>query len=321
MNGTHSRNDRGPWVEVAGYPLRTPTVLVLVCLGTMLLTTLSIAFNGAPGAKLGSWLWFDSELIWTQAQLWRLGTYVLWNRPDPLGFSMDLLMLWWFGRELEDFFGRRFFLRLCAGLVVVPAVVGALVGWFSPFKCAGIDGVFSLFVAFATLAPEVTLLFGVSAKWMAVLFLGLKGLAALASHAWGPLGMTLAGAAFAFGYVRYEQGLWEWPTLGSLFSGIANGIATRIASGVRGMTGVFTGGKEAKTLPFEIVREEESPGTARGEGFLGAEPSDSEVLACIDPLLEKIGRSGMASLTEQERAQLQQARERLLRRESRKTQV
>jgi membrane associated rhomboid family serine protease len=299
MNGMQFRNDRGPWVALAGYPLRTPTVLVLACLVSMLLTTLAIAFNAA---RFGAWLWLDSEAVWTRGELWRLGTYVLWNRPDPLGFSMDLLMLWWFGRELEDFFGRRIFLRLCLGIVLVPALAGVLMGWFSPFQFAGVSGVFSLFVAYATLAPEVTLLFGVSAKWMAVLFLGLKGFAALASHAWGPLGMTLAGAGFAYAYVRHEQGLLEWPDWGAWW---------------------LSGRRPAA---FEIVRDAEErfeePKLSRvPSGLRGEVAKETEVLARIDPLLEKIGRSGMGSLTEEERQDLQLARETLLKRESAKNPV
>ncbi len=288
MKGLHSNDDRGAWFNLGGYPLRSPAVLVLGCMVSMLVTTVAIA---TKNPAFGNWLVFDSRAVWS-GQIWRLATYVIWN-PPTMAFAMQMLMLWWFGRELEDFFGRRIFLKLCAGLVLVPALAGMVLGISQRVQWSGLSAVFSLFIAYATMAPQVSLLFGVSAMWMAILFLGLNVLECLSSQRWGEMVMTIAGAGFAFSYVRYEQGRWELPQLTSLLKP-ANKVQFRV------LEPVAHANSKVAQAPEEDVGEE------------------GMALESIDPLLEKIGRSGLASLTEDERLQLQLAREALLRRESSK---
>lgn len=288
MKGLHSNDDRGPWFNLGGYPLRSPAVLVLGCMVAMLLTTVAIA---TKNPAFGNWLIFDSSAIWG-GQIWRLVTYVFWN-PPTMAFAMQMLMLWWFGRELEEFFGRRIFLKLCAGLVLVPALAGMVLGISQKVQWSGLSAVFSLFIAYATMAPQVSLLFGVSAMWMAILFLGLNVLECLSSQRWGEMVMTIAGAGFAFSYVRYEQGRWELPQFTSLL-------------------------KPASKVQFRVL-EPVVHATSKVPHASGEDGGEEGLaLEAIDPLLEKIGRSGLASLTEDERMQLQLAREALLRRESSK---
>jgi membrane associated rhomboid family serine protease len=255
---------------------------------SMLVTTVAIA---TKNPAFGNWLIFDSRAVWS-GQIWRLATYVIWN-PPTMAFAMQMLMLWWFGRELEDFFGRRIFLKLCAGLVLVPAFAGMVLGISQRVQWSGLSAVFSLFIAYATMAPQVSLLFGVSAMWMAILFLGLNVLECLSSQRWGEMVMTIAGAGFAFSYVRYEQGRWELPQLTPLLKP-ANKVQFRVLEPVAHANS-------------KVAQAPEEDGGEEGMA-----------LESIDPLLEKIGRSGLASLTEDERLQLQLAREALLRRESSK---
>ena len=292
MIGGHSSEDRGPWFELAGHPVNAPLALVGACLVSMLVTTLVLAFNH-------SWeplLEFSSAGVW-RGEVWRLGSYVLWNSPGRgLSLALDMLMLWWFGRELENFFGRNSFLKSCAGLVLAPALTGSLLGplFQGNVHWVGLPSTFALFVAFATMAPSVTLLFGVSAKWTAIIFLGLQLLSCIASHAWGDLINSLSAAAFAFGFVRYQQGNWVLPEL-------------------------HLPNRRPKLRVLEAVPAR-APGRASTQKpdpkypQPRALPPREEVsdLDRIDPLLEKIGRSGLASLTADERAQLESVREALI---------
>jgi hypothetical protein len=130
----------------------------------------------------------------------------------------------------------------------------------------------------------VTLLFGLSAKWTALIFLGIQLLSCLAEHAWGQLIHSLVSAGFAFCYIRIQQGRWEVPS----FS-----IPRKKSS--------------FKVMEAVPVQKKGAPGTFR---VVREEPDAIDV---IDPLLEKIGRTGMASLTEREKAQLENARSALMR--------
>ncbi len=289
MIGGHSSEDRGPWFELAGHPVNAPLALVGACIVSMLVTTAVLAFNS-------SWeplLEFSSAGVW-RGEVWRLGSYVLWNSPARgLSLALDMLMLWWFGRELENFFGRNLFLKLCGGLVIAPALTGSLLGPLlqGDVHWVGLPGTFALFVAFATMAPSVTLLFGVSAKWTAIIFLGLQLLSCIASHAWGDLINSLSAAAFAFGFVRYQQGNWVLPELH---------LPTR----------------RPKLRVLEAVPSRapsQKPEATKYPPLRSLPPSEElSDLDRIDPLLEKIGRSGLASLTADERAQLESAREALI---------
>ena len=248
----------------------------------MLVTTTVLAFNSSWAALLQ----FSSEAVWHRGEAWRLVSYVLWN-PPSLSLALDMLMLWWFGRELEAYFGRRIFLKLCAGIVLAPALAGLMAGFITPVQWVGLPGTFALFVAFATMAPSVTLLFGVSAKWTALVFLALQLLSCVAEHAWGQLIHSLASAGFAFGYVRLQQGRWVLPQVPLP----AKKTALKVLAPVPVQ-------KKAVPAQFKVVAEE------------------PDALDSIDHLLEKIGRSGLASLTAVERTQLEAAREKLLRKET-----
>lgn len=269
---------------LAGQPVHAPLALVAGCIVSMLVTTVALM----AGQDWSGFLRFSTGSILREAEAWRVVSYVLWN-PPSISFALQMLMLWWFGRELESFFGRWIFLKLCMGIVVVPALIGVAAGSFLPMQWVGLPGDFALFVAFATMVPGVTLLFGVSAKWTALIFLGVQLLSYAAAHAWGNFLQSATAAGFAFAYVRLQQGRWELP-------------AWRVRV------------RKPQLRVLEPVVRGQTVGVSRVE--TGGFPEGVDALEVIDPLLEKIARSGMESLTVEERAQLELAREELIRRES-----
>jgi hypothetical protein len=118
------------------------------------------------------------------------------------------------------------------------------------------------------------------------------------------MGISLASAAYAFGFVRHEQGIWELPKI-------------RVPK------------RQPQLRVLEKVAHADkplgagNPSTPPSHSLLPSRPAnpdsrrlESPAMAAIDPLLEKIGRSGLASLTPEERIQLQEARGALLREES-----
>lgn len=266
-----------------GYPLFAAHFVVLVFVASMLVTTLLLASRA--GALL-TWLPFNSEQV-LRGEAWRVLTYGLVN-PPGLWFVVDMFMIVWFGRELEKFFGRRTFLFLYGGIYLLSPLLFTVVGLWRPMTLSGESGAFALFIAFATLYPNVPLLFNILAKWAALILIGIYSMMGLANHDWVSLLTLWTTSAFAFVFVRHHQGLFELPR-------------------VR----LWKRKPRLRVLPDpKPVKADRTPKAT----FKSALRQDS--MAEVDALLDKIAKSGISSLTAKERATLEAAREGLIRRGS-----
>jgi hypothetical protein len=140
---------------------------------------------------------------------------------------------------------------------------------------------FALFIAFATLYPNVTMLFNILAKWVAIVLVGIYTMMHLAANDWPSLIALWSTVGFAVAFVRFHQGLITMPKL----------RLPRRAPNLR-------------VLPDPINRKSASAGS----------PRENATMAEVDALLDKIATSGISSLTAKERAKLEAAREGLMKR-------
>lgn len=257
MSNHDPQNDRAPLGHVGGLPVFATTILVAVHVVAMIACAVMTAAGAWPEV-----LEFSQRAV-LRGQAWRLATYALLDMPS-IWFLFSMFWLFWFGREVEQFLGRRSLLRLYILLIVLPPVVLlALPG--SRLTGAG-AAQFSVFIAFATLYPRA-LIWGIAqARWLSLILLALYALQGLAWRDWNFLVSLAASALIAFAFVRHEQGRW------------------------------------AIKLP------KRKPKLRVIEG--GAKPPTTGVN--VDAILDKIGKTGMQSLTKQEREQLDRARESLL---------
>jgi hypothetical protein len=190
-----------------------------------------------------------------------------------------MYMLFVFGREVERFLGQRVYIALYLILLLLPAVVLTIWGYWLPTAMAGSGALhFGIFVAFATIYPNVELLLRIMAKWIAVILAAIGTLSALAAHDWQTLVVlwTSIGAAFLFIELRGAGPELAW----------WSNLKARI-------------GPKPKFHVVQKMRPRRP-----------AEPDD--VYASIDPILDKISKFGIGSLTASERRQLDRERERLL---------
>jgi hypothetical protein len=277
MYGYGSTEDQQPVLWLRGHPVYAAYFVVLVLVASMLATTLLMALNVA---QVWTWLPFASGAV-LRGEVWRIATYGLLN-PPSLGFVIDMAMIAWFGREVEKFFGRRKFMLLYGCIYLLPPLLFTLIGVWFPTRLTGETGAFALFVAFATLYPNVAVFFGLLAKWVAAVLVGIYSLMALANHDWmGGLSLWVT-TGFAFAFVRHQQGILALPRLS---------LPRR--------------GPRLRLLPDHEPREQ-----AVGR------PGKRRSLADVDALLDKIALSGISSLTAKERARLDSARDELTRRDS-----
>jgi membrane associated rhomboid family serine protease len=272
-------NDQRPITWVRGYPVYVVHVIVATYTVLMVLTAL---LGGGANGLLG-WTAFDSARIWS-GEVWRLATYGLFN-PPSLTFVLDMVMLLWFGRELERQFGRMRFGVTYAGIYLVPALVLTLLGLVRPTVFVGQPGSLALFVAFATLLPGVMMLFNITAQAAALILVGLYALMSVAERNWTALTMLGSTCGFAFLAVRQQQGLLRLPRL-----------------------------RLPRRKPQLRVLPDLPPAPARKS--LAPQPVPG--MSDVDALLDKIAAHGLASLTTAERARLEAARADLLKRGGRR---
>ncbi|CAB4244183.1 Peptidase [Methylacidimicrobium sp. AP8] len=230
--------------------------------------------------------WFQElslspQAVLTQGKVWQVFTYA-WIHSPSLWFALWMLMFFWFGREVEFALGLKKYFFLYLSLILAPAICAVL---FSLVDQTG--GTFygpdeahmAIFVAFAALSPGAELMFGITAKWYAIVLLALYVLIDISAHAWTPLLMLSVASGIAYLSVRMPDISWirSW----------------RQGWGRRGRP------------------------AASSHTFFPSKAAGASAES-IDAILDKISRKGIGSLTKSEREALERARKALLRKEQRK---
>jgi membrane associated rhomboid family serine protease len=277
MFGVTTSDDYRPVAWMGRYPVDVTTMLVGVHVVCAILTALIFA---AGHSSVVNYFVFDSAEVWSGGQVWRLFTYAFIHSPSALlWFAIEMYMLFVFGREVEKFVGQRAYIGLYLVLLLLPAIVLSVWGLSTRTAMAGSGPIhFGIFVAFATIYPSVELFLRIMTKWIVLVLAGIGTLSALAAHDWTTLVVlwTSIGAAFLF---------IEWRGAGPELSWLTN-----LKSSLQ------------PKPKFHVVQKSSSRRVV--------EPED--VIASVDPILDKIAKSGIGSLTASERQTLDRARNRLL---------
>jgi membrane associated rhomboid family serine protease len=277
MFGVTTSDDYRPVAWMGRYPVDVTTMLVGLHVAVAILTAVLVAFGAS---SVLAFLQFDSAEVWYGGQVWRLFTYAFVHAPSGLlWFAVEMYMLFVFGREVERFIGRRAYLVLYLVLLIAPAAILTIWGLWQRSALAGSPALhFGIFVAFATIYPRVELFLRIMAKWIALILAGVYTFQLLAYHAWTDLAVvwTSIGAAFLFIELR--------------------GAGPELA---------WWSNVKARIGPKPKIRVLQKTYARRA-----VEPDD--VYSSIDPILDKISKSGIGSLTANERRQLNRERERLL---------
>ena len=278
MFGVTTSDDYRPVTWMGRYPVDVTTILVGAHVACAIATALIVGF--IHGGVL-DYMMFDSTQIW-RGQLWRFVTYAFIHSPSGyalLWFAIEMYMLFFFGREVERFIGRRAYISLYAVLLLVPALILTLWGLNTRTGLAGSGALhFAVFAAFVTLYPNVQFFLRIPGKWVFAILAAIGTLSSLAARDWQSLVVLWASIALAFAFV-------EMRGAGPELAWIAN-LKDRLRPKPK----------------LHIVQKS----TMRR----AVEPDD--VYASVDPILDKIAKSGMGSLTETERKILDRARNRLL---------
>jgi len=278
MFGVTTSDDYRPVAWMGRYPVDVTTMLV----GSHVAMAIVAALLYAAGASsVLTYLQLDSAAVWSGGQVWRIVTYAFVHWPSSLlWLAIEMYLLFVFGREVERFIGRRAYIVLYLILLVTPALLLTIWGlWQRSAIDEGSRALhFGIFVAFATIYPRAELFLRIMAKWVALILAAVYTLQLLAYHAWSDLVVvwTSIGAAFLF---------IEWSGAGPELAWW-DALKTRFAPKPK----------------YRVVPK-----------IRPTRPAESDdVYTSIDPMLDKISKFGIGSLTASERRQLNRERERLL---------
>ena len=277
-----SFNEDRPVTYFRGHPIYCATILTISYAIGVLLTFFAKA-SGALEA-LVSLLAFDSSHSIVGGQIWQIFTYSFVDFPSFFTI-VGLLFLYVSAVEIEKYIGRARFLTLYGVIVLIPVVSLTAVGMFISYPIVFFGQtqiMIGLFIAFCTLYPGVQWGGFLTAKWVAIASLVLSSAIDLSSSAWVSLGELWLISGFSFGYIRFLQRGGELPSFR---------LPLR---------------RRPKLRVVQKTKSRSSPSVSASTGNETAE---------IDHLLDKIAKNGLGSLTSQERAALERARAKLLKKD------
>ncbi len=267
---SQSRDDY--WFSLGRFQMTSTLVVVLIGLIGMLA---SVFTGGATFA-----LAYVPEAVFS-GQVWRIFTWPLAPEPSNLLWTvLTLVMLWYFGREVEATIGRNSMAKLFAGIWLSFTASGLILGVLLPgVVLSGLNLVqFAILLLFIAENPRRPFFFGIPAWVLGSVLLGIQVLQLVGVRMWGSLFVLLFGL-FGVAIAAKRVGLL------ANASAIPGGTTTR-RTATRG---------SATRKPRQPTRQEKR------------NVSDEDRM---DALLAKISAEGIHSLTKSERAELEKLRQR-----------
>ncbi|MCE0482994.1 MAG: rhomboid family intramembrane serine protease [Methylacidiphilales bacterium] len=268
--------DYRPLFWMNGQPIYVNTLLIILHVLAFIGVAIAMSFLG-PGVL--EFIDLSSTDVLYYGQVWRLFSYVVF--PPSIWFIFAMGFLFFVGREVEQYIGRRTYLKLYLALIFIPSILLSLAGLISPQEhLGGTESVFGVFIAFATLYPGMTLniwFTNLTAKGWAWGLLGIYSLIDVAYHQWSSLLVLWICAAVGY-------------------------LGMRVIGAGRGATW-FTDWLEERRAQ-KLIRQ-------RNLRVL----EDRKVEESVDAVLEKISKHGVGSLNASERAVLERTRADLIKRD------
>lgn len=277
-----------PWFKVGSVDVNTTTLVTG-------LSVFSFFVYAAAKSSLANLALLPWEV--KAGQLWRLASWPLVNPPD-IWVALTLAIFWMFGNQLEDLMGRKKFLGFLGALTIVPGLLATALD----VPMSGIQMVETgVFVAFAIEFPNAQFFFGIPARVMAAIFVGIEALRYLGDYRelFLVLVATIAVAALFLRSVGLARDLPWLPVLP--IPGLGPSTARRKPGSATSPT--KKKGRVAKARDLQ-KRENSALRIVENESML-PKLDDTERKKRIDAILDKISATGIESLTAEEREILQ----------------
>jgi membrane associated rhomboid family serine protease len=282
-----SRRQSPPSVRrwAAGYPSVT-VLLVALCVGAFAAQCIVEWMISDPDKRiLSTWLALDRQGI-SDGHYWKFLTFgFLHAGPWPIHIAANMLLLYLAGREVEPIVGKAHFLAIFAG----GNVIGGVVDWLAmpETTVVGVSaGVAAVIVAFTTILPELE---------VTMLLFFVVPLRIRAKH----LAMALVAASALLFFTLHTQ----TAVTATAVIGPAGMLAASFFAWAYVKQLGFGNPLPIQRFIFERRQRAARLDRMSPEQFMKLE---------IDPILEKISREGMRSLSRSERKILEQGRGKII---------
>ena len=272
------RGPSDPWFRVG--QVEVTTTVFVTALGVLSM------FVYAASPALFEPLYLTTERV-RSLQLWRLVTWPIANAPS-LSAVITLAVFWYFGRSLEQMFGRIRFTYFLLAIAIIPAAILALLSFVSPSLRVAAVGLslieLGVFVAYVAEQPNARFFFGIKAWVIAVVIVGIQVLQLIGNRDSGALLLLLFILAMSL-------------------------LLTRAYGFAADQAWIPKLALPTKTRKLKSVKG--SPVVRGPWGESGVPVNDMASQAEMDRLLDKIAASGMDSLTAEEKRRLKAHSKRL----------
>ena len=298
------RAEDDPWFRVGSIDVTTTVFVIALNVFVMFIYAVSNAFFFR--------LILFRPLI-TDGEVWRLITWPFATRPD-IGAAFTLAFFWFTGREVERLFGR---IRYTKFLVTIGLVTTALALAVN-VPVGGLRFVvLAVFCAFAAENPRMPFFFGIPVWVIALVYVGLDVLQYLGDRESELLLVMIGAIATALLLLRgYGWGS-EVPwvprvAIPPLLGGPSNRTGRPASAGKRAQSPKASRGRKGRDGGGSVVTGpwgEKGTGTATNAADSAPRLPRTGPLsqADVDRVLDKVAATGLNSLTEDERAVLEQA--------------
>lgn len=219
-----------------------------------------------------------SPAMLLKGAVWQLFTYMFLH-GDFFHILFNMLALWMFGRDIEDVWGTRAFLKYYLVCGVGAGVVTSIILWGSVVPTIGASGaIFGILLAFGMLWPDriiyLWFFFPIKAKYMVILFGLLELVASFRFTADGIGHFThLGGLAVGFLYLKVGNRPFRFPR-------------------PLAFVGIWRGKQKARRLRRQWEDQR-------------------ALMEAVDRVLDRINEVGYDQLTDEEKAVLERASQKL----------
>ncbi len=271
-----------PWF-MAGPVAVTTTVFVtaLAALGILI-----VVAEGGFGT-VSSLLSLNTSAL-TGGQVWRFVTHIIPPDQDFFWALLGLLFFFMIGSQFESMVGRRAYTALLGALIVIPAVLGVIVG------LAGSNGVpnfglslmfLGLAAGFSSAVPQAKSFFGIPFWVLVAFFFFIQLLGLLTNRSASGIVMLLATGAI---------GLIGTRSLG--FSTVEWIPAVPLPASVTG---------NSVSSPQDKPRRSRKKKQKSSASHLRSVPDSAATEMEIDALLDQVSEQGIDSLSKKQKQQLE----------------
>lgn len=272
--GRRDRDD--PWFRIGTLDVTTSVLVPMLCVVSMFVWAASPSF-------LEPIVLFADDV--RGLQVWRLLTWPLANEP---GFwtALMLVMLWYFGREIERMVGRARYMWLLVLLAVVPGLAATLFG----VDMAGARALqIAVFCVFCAELPDVRFFGGIPAWVFAAAIVGLETLQLIGLRREAEIVILLVSLATAALAAR------------------SFGLLSRYAW-IPHLGGVSGGSGGSRRRRHKRARSSGGPTVVTGPWPTGLTSDEQREL---DGLLDKTSADGLDALSRSEKARLNELSKKL----------